>query len=50
MTETANNILICSECAREWNDAEERWLAFLDVDNEVALFCPACVAREFNND
>jgi hypothetical protein len=49
MTETTNNILICSECAREWADSDEHWLAFLDVDDEVALFCPACVAREFDS-
>jgi hypothetical protein len=49
MTEATHNVLNCSECDREWNDSDERWFAFLDTDDEVALFCPACVAREFDN-
>jgi hypothetical protein len=38
----------CSECHRVWRpDARERWLAYLDCDDDVWLFCPACADREF---
>ena len=47
--ETTSNNLVCSQCECEWADPQERWAAFLDVNDEVALFCPACVAAEFDN-
>jgi hypothetical protein len=49
MQETTNNDLVCANCDRSWADPQERWAAFLDVDDEVALFCPACAESEFGD-
>jgi hypothetical protein len=49
MKETTSHNLVCSNCEREWADPQERWAAFLDVDDEIALFCTVCVAAEFDS-
>jgi hypothetical protein len=44
--------LACVECRREWLRRGERWRAYVaDVDGEfeVGLYCPRCAAREFDD-
>ncbi len=41
--------LVCVECGAESEDAE-RWKAYLTIDDELAVYCPACAKREFGGD
>jgi hypothetical protein len=41
----------CAECGREPRDAEaphDEWRAYLDLDDELPVFCPECAEREFD--
>ncbi|MGZ4392881.1 MAG: hypothetical protein ACXVRK_12295 [Gaiellaceae bacterium] len=45
-------VLVCIECEREGCDGERGWAGYLvvlddDGEDEVAIFCPDCAAREF---
>lgn len=40
----------CAECHRAWIDESERWRSYLTIDDELALYCPDCAAREFGDD
>ena len=40
----------CVECLRLWLDSSERWRTFLTIDNEAALYCPACAEAELGGD
>lgn len=38
----------CAECGRPWLPADpRRWRAYLDIHDEVKVFCPECAEREF---
>jgi hypothetical protein len=42
--------LVCAECGREPRDDEngdDEWRAYLDVDDDLSVFCPECAEREF---
>lgn len=39
--------LVCVECEKPAPADARGWQAFLTVDDEVALYCPACARREF---
>jgi hypothetical protein len=42
----------CGGCATKWDDLEERRCLYRDEDEdglELLLFCPACVAAEFDD-
>jgi hypothetical protein len=42
--------LVCAECGRkprEDENAEDEWRAYLDVDDDLPVFCPECSAAEF---
>jgi hypothetical protein len=42
--------LECVECGRTSPPAEPAgWRAYLTVDDEVAVYCPDCAAREFGD-
>ena len=41
--------LICAECATEADPEARGWQAYIDCHDEVAMFCPACTEREFND-
>jgi hypothetical protein len=44
-------VLTCAECGREpRNDenAAEEWRAYLDIDDDLPVFCPECAEREFD--
>ena len=44
---------VCAECGRQRPDDEnaaEDWRAYLDVDDELPVFCPECADREFGED
>jgi hypothetical protein len=43
-----DNGLRCVECGRR-DDGERGWTLRLDVDDDLAAFCPACDAREFGD-
>jgi hypothetical protein len=38
----------CLECNRLWVDEHERWRAYIGVDDELLVYCPACPSREFD--
>jgi hypothetical protein len=43
---------VCAECGCEPRDDEnaaDEWRAYLDVDNELPVFCPECAEREFGS-
>lgn len=40
--------LRCAECGAS-DDGERGWTLRLDVDGELAAFCPACDEREFGD-
>lgn len=48
-------VLVCSECGRRAEDEAAGWRAYRDDLSEeedapsLALFCPACAAREFDS-
>ena len=42
--------LVCAECGRQPRDDEnaaDEWRAYLDVDDDLQVFCPECAEREF---
>ena len=42
--------LVCAECGRqpsEDENAADEWRAYLDVDDDLPVFCPECAEREF---
>jgi hypothetical protein len=42
--------LICAECGRGSRDdknAAEEWRAYLDINDDLPVFCPECAEREF---
>jgi hypothetical protein len=48
----ASDALRCQECPVEWTpDQTTRWRVYLTPDDppEIALYCPACAAREFGS-
>jgi hypothetical protein len=43
---------VCAECGRQPRGDEnplDTWRAYLDVDDELPVFCPACAEREFGD-
>ncbi len=42
----SKNRLQCCECGRVSDKDGRGWKAYLTVDDEVALYCPACAQRE----
>jgi hypothetical protein len=48
-----NQPLICAECGREPREDEyaaDEWRGYLDIADELPLFCPECAEREFGVD
>ena len=46
----ADEPLTCAECGREPGkdeNAADEWRAYLDVEDELPVFCPDCAADEF---
>jgi uncharacterized Zn ribbon protein len=43
----ATSKIVCVECGRRWDDADERWQAHLMYDDQAVLYCPECAADEF---
>jgi hypothetical protein len=44
--------LTCAECGRKPGpdeNAADEWRAYLDVDDELPVFCPECAERERRN-
>jgi hypothetical protein len=44
--------LVCAECGRkprQDENAADEWRAYLDVDDELPVFCPECAEREFGS-
>ena len=44
--------LVCAECGRESRDDEnaaDEWRAYLDVDDDLPVFCPESAEREFGS-
>jgi hypothetical protein len=41
-------VLVCAECGATSDDAAAGWRAYLDADDEVAVFCVAYASREFD--
>lgn len=42
----------CAECRRAWIERAERWRAYvaeIEGDRLVGLFCPRCASREFGD-
>jgi hypothetical protein len=39
--------LVCAECSRHDPGGERGWTVRLDVDDELACFCPECDREEF---
>lgn len=39
--------LTCIECERESQGRALGWRALIADDDEVAIYCPVCAAREF---
>jgi DNA-directed RNA polymerase subunit RPC12/RpoP len=42
--------LSCAECGRQPRDDEnspDEWRAYLDINDDLPVFCPDCAAREF---
>jgi hypothetical protein len=41
----------CEECRRVWLSADDnRWRAYLTIDDEIGFYCPECAEREFSDD
>ena len=40
--------LVCAECEATSNHDAKGWRAYLDVDRDVAIYCPDCAEREFD--
>jgi hypothetical protein len=44
--------LVCAECGRQscaGENAADEWRAYLDVDDDLPVFCPQCAEREFGD-
>ena len=44
---------VCAECGRQpraGENAADEWRAYVDVDDELQMFCPECAEREFGDD
>jgi hypothetical protein len=41
--------LICAACAAVSPPDADGWRAYLTDDSEAVMFCPECVAREFES-
>jgi len=41
-------VLRCQECGAE-TETGEGWRAYLTIDDETAVYCPACARREFGD-
>lgn len=41
--------LHCAECGSINEGDAERWRAYLDDEDHVAVFCPECASREFDH-
>lgn len=40
----------CPECGEAWLPADEdRWRAYLDIDDELVFYCRECANREFGD-
>ena len=40
----------CAECRQVWlPQDEDRWRAYLDTEDELVFYCPACAEREFDS-
>lgn len=39
--------LICAECGADAPPAAEGWRGYLDDEDQLCFFCPACSQREF---
>jgi hypothetical protein len=37
----------CAECGAVADERAEGWRTYLTEDDETAVYCPACAAREF---
>ena len=49
---TAEAPIVCAECGRQPRDDEnlaDEWRAYLDVDDDLPVFCPECAEREFGD-
>ena len=47
-----NHPPVCAECGRQPRDDEnaaDEWRAYLDVDDDLPVFCPECAEREFGD-
>jgi hypothetical protein len=45
--------LVCAECDRKPRDNEnpaDEWRAYLDIDDDLPVFCPECAEREFGEE
>ena len=45
--------LVCTECGRQPRDDEnaaDEWQVYLDIDDDLPVFCPECAEREFGNE
>lgn len=40
--------LVCVECGAEADEDARGWRGYLTVDDEFAVYCPACAEREFD--
>jgi DNA-directed RNA polymerase subunit RPC12/RpoP len=44
--------IACAECGRkprEDEKAADEWPAYRDIDDDLPVFCPECVEREFGS-
>jgi hypothetical protein len=51
---SAEQVRLIHQCA-EYRDVwlptdEDRWRAYLDIDDELVFYCPDCAGREFDRD
>ena len=42
--------LVCAECKADSDDKARGWRALQADDDEVAIYCPDCAARELDVD
>ncbi len=50
MSAAGNDTPACAECGREPRDdknAAEEWRAYLDINDDLPVFCPEFAEREF---
>lgn len=41
--------LVCEECGATASLYARGWRGYLTIDDAVAIFCPSCSAREFDD-